>query len=414
MNYTWIRLRHLESDGLRTSFELATSCDDAARGRDDYASATRKWLRFARHRAWQQWRCAQSMQPNKDGIRRYAKAARVCCGYCWGHTGKGFVSSTWCRPPRPGELPSSMVISNLVVRNPYERLLSGYLGQVALPPLGNHSGPAAQFDKNADAHMQLFFRPDRPRTRQHKSCRVRNGTCSGYGEWDSTPDAFADFVRKITTFDRGVPFGNDFAMDHLAPISATDHPRHCLRAFPGRNLIKHYRVLKLERQVDWYASWVREGKLARYVSYKRWPGGCFWKASGQTCEQSLLDPQQQSEPIVGSSKVSTPPSSWGSPDSARRCSVAGGHQSGACTKMRQYYTAELAARATAFFADDLDLFSYPHWEPSDEQPAPSSGPDLSNLHDGVRRAWRVCGVGNNKDNPFNTSMPRPAEMKAGA
>ena len=60
--------------------------------------------------------------------------------------------------------------------------------------------------------------------------------------------------------------------------------------------------------------------------------------------------------------------------------------------MREYYTTELAALVTDFFASDLDVFAYPRWEPSEEHPVPSLGPDLSNLS-GIGRASRVCGVG---------------------
>ena len=62
--------------------------------------------------------------------------------------------------------------------------------------------------------------------------------------------------------------------------------------------------------------------------------------------------------------------------------------------MMQYYTAELAARVTAFFASDLELFAYPRWEPSQQMLAPSPGPDMSNIL-GVGHARCVCGVGNN-------------------
>ena len=69
--------------------------------------------------------------------------------------------------------------------------------------------------------------------------------------------------------------------------------------------------------------------------------------------------------------------------------------------MVRYYTRELAARVSAFFARDLELFAYPRWEPSAGQPTsmPLPGPALSDVAAGTGRARCVCGSGNHTFEP---------------
>lgn len=311
-----------------------------------------------------------------------------------GHIGKGAVLNTWCRSPAHGETANSQVLSTLVVRNPYERLLSGYLGQVAKP--SNQSGMA--WDTAASASMELYFEPTRRLpTRFDSLCRPkrRQGQpCSRYGAWEASPAGFADFVRKLTAFNGSTNFGSAFAIDHLAPITFRPQIRPCLGS--GRGLIRRYKVFKLERQAEWYPMWINESALTRFAGQPHWPGGCFWRAPNRTCEQmheASLDPQRHWR----QHHAQTPQQQLIEPERARSCNHGGpgdlirGHNAGACTKMKAFYTPELVARVTAFFASDLRAFAYPPWRPSANQPKPPIGPRLAQPP-GTGQGSCVCGM----------------------
>ena len=50
---------------------------------------------------------------------------------------------------------------------------------------------------------------------------------------------------------------------------------------------------------------------------------------------------------------------------------SGSHNRGACSKLTEYYTAEVAALVTEWAHDDLVMFGYPPWTPSAETPYPA-------------------------------------------
>lgn len=275
--------------------------------------------------------------------------------------------ATKCRALGPKEKPNARLLSALIVRSPYERLLSAYLGQVAAP-LDGHPR-----DSSAPSQLQLSFAP---------GDKMGN---SLYGQWQATPEGFADFVRKLTKrSEEGKPIGNVFAVDHLAPIIAlSSHPRNCLAHSSGRApLAARYVVLKLELQSEWYASWVREAGLERYVVDTRWPNGCWWRPPNRTCAESLEAPK--SEGLQGG----------GAQGRCDRGSIAGGtHNTGSCRLMSRYFTPELAGLVTRYAAADLAAFRYPQWEPSTQQPLPPVGPSL-HKDPTMGRAFCICGLGN--------------------
>ena len=335
--------------------------------------------------------------PTKTGLSDRQRLIGYAVSGQPGHTGKGTVLSTWCRSPSPGETANSRVLSTLVVRNPYERLLSGYLGQVARP--SNNTG--MNWDTAASANMELYFEPARRLpTKFDSSCRPmrREGQlCSRYGAWEASPAAFADFVHKLTAFNGSRRFGSAFAIDHLAPITFRSQIRACLGSSP--NLTRRYKVLKLERQAEWYPMWINESALTRFAGQPHWPGGCFWRAPNSTCEQmheASLDPQRH----WLEHHAQSPQQQLLQPRQARSCNhgsasdLVRGHNAGACPKMGAFYTAELVARVTAFFASDLRAFSYPPWRPSANQPMPPIGPRLAQPP-GTGEGSCVCGVASN-------------------
>ena len=281
--------------------------------------------------------------PAKAGYSTMTRLLGYAAGNMWNHMAKGTFVHTACALPARGAVGDSLKRGYLVVRNPYERLLSAFLAQVAAPSAG------VNFDANARAQLRLTL----------------NGSKVRYGAFAPTPAAFAEFVRQLTS---QPPPGPDderrmskFALDHLAPISSS--PRPCLRPEYRLNLPfrEYYTILKLELQADWYADWVRDNHLARWTQDRRWPGGCFWRAHNASCEATLSTPELREA-------------------SSRRChDVArqGGTRSNtrACMSLRTFYTDELAGRVGAYAADDLSAFAYPAWLPS-WSPVPDAGPPV--------------------------------------
>ena len=145
------------------------------------------------------WRVAlDQCNPAKTGYSSILPLLGFAAGNMWGHGARTTVIATTCRDPQPGETPNAKVPSVLVVRNPYERLLSGYLGQVA------HNSKAAYVDVAiARANRHLYFMPraiPMNRSKYYSETELH----SGYADWEPSPEAFADFVQKLTA--KGVPF----------------------------------------------------------------------------------------------------------------------------------------------------------------------------------------------------------------
>ena len=300
--------------------------------------------------------------PTKAGYSTTVKLLQFAAGNMWNHMARGTIGRTACATPADGEVAKASKRAYLVVRNPYERLLSAFLGQVAAPLLG------VDYDHSAKANLRLRFGPSGTRSAR-------------YGDFNSTPEGFGDFVRQLTSRPLASPDNDSpmsgfnfksYANDLLAPISRS--ARSCLRPeyrwhLPWR---EYYTVLKLEHQADWYARWVAENHLARWTQSNRWASGCFWRAPNATCSETL----QTEMDARGETRS----------EDKRKCQAAGHHNGGACTKMRKYYTDDLAARVTAYAAEDLKVFEYPVWRPS-EQAAPDAGPPLQQMDE---RAPAAC------------------------
>ena len=289
--------------------------------------------------------------PTKCSFSTTDKLLRFAAGDLWNNQARSTILGTSCRKPAPGEAGNATKRAYLIVRNPYERLLSAFLGQVAAPSSGG-----SHRDQDARAHLHLPFGP--------------NGSSHArYGAFQPTPESFADFVLQLTAKPPGLGGKlhgggqlQGFASDHLEPI--TSSPRHCLRPEYrwGRPWQDYYTVLKLEQQTDWYADWVRDNRLARWTQSRRWPGGCFWRAPNKSCAETL-----SVRSVTVNASASLP---------KRRCQAASGHNTGTCLTLRKFYTDALAALVTAYAAEDLKAFSYPAWLPS-WGPAPEAGPPVS-------------------------------------
>ena len=285
--------------------------------------------------------------------------ARACGKVC-----RCILAGTACHMPNATERANIQVRSYIQVRNPYERLLSAYLGQVAAPADG------IEFDHNAKALLVLSFGPSAERAcsrlpcpgnggkpcNQSKSCPTR------YGAFAPTPSGFADFVRQLTRPNATV--GNHFARDHLLPI--TSSPKPCLtpeyRALVTNSrpeavvgLAEYYHVHKLELQAAWYPAWVRDNQMERHVTDSKWKQGCFWKRPNASCSETLR---------AATSQVDV---------TSRSCNPTQQHNTGACGQLAAFYTRELADAVSRYAARDLEEFGYPRWTPSADTPYPSAG-----------------------------------------
>ena len=297
---------------------------------------------------------------------------------------KAVQERTWCRAPHAGEQANATAFSILVVRNPYERLLSGFLGQVAAP----WPGALPARDR---AKINLPFGP---------GGRAR----SGYGEFSPTRESFAEFVRllvgRVNSSSSRNASSDDgkhgFALEHLLPISASSIFSKCSEAvLPAgavpagstlaERLARFHRVLKVERQREWYASWALDTGLARYANASHWPGGCFWRAEGQSCAESL---ERGPTAARAQLRACKPASKTGDPTMGR--TSTGTHNKGACNLLGKFYTAELAALVSDYAEADLSAFVYPRWTPSAETPLPMPGPPLNGSTAG---SACVCGLG---------------------
>jgi hypothetical protein len=355
--------------------------------------------------------------PMKTGSTQFTRLLGWAVDGRLGHLGRGVLQDTQCRAPliRTGEAANGRTLSFLVTRNPYERLLSGFLGQVAAR---NCSSEHSLSDMRACIHdqkirqaeLELDFAPEASLNQDQK----QPPRLSAFA---ATPEGFADFVPKLIKAWHAPrrPIGNVFAFNHLAPItghdvnlkrtSGKDQRMGCLMRnhTRGLRLSEYYSVLKLEHQSEWYPIWVEATGLSEWVNSSRWAGGCFWRARGRSCAESL---QVGAGEVAGGSGAAgtgggnrgdggvgggsrgagggsdgggdggSDGGADGGDDGAHECTVAGGHNLGACSKLRRFYTRALADTVSALFAGDLQEFAYPRWNP-EEEPAPSAGPNIA-------------------------------------
>ena len=207
----------------------------------------------------------------------------------------------------------------LIVRSPYERMLSAYIDKVVnQPPTWNRY------------QLQLV-----PRGMK------RNGS-------------FAEFVRLAMA--ERTP-RSEIGAAHYGPLtrwwrepSCTVAQKHatsndCWLGFPNTT-----RILKLDRVGTWYADTIRTLGWEVEVSDGRWEGGCFYRPHGTTCDTALSSP--------------------GNGTPAKICvrGSHGGHQHKTCTSMAEHYTPEVAGAVTAYVRDDLVRFGYSVWHGDVTQP----------------------------------------------
>lgn len=251
--------------------------------------------------------------------------------------------------------PFSRVERVLLVRNPYERLLSAYFEQVT------------RWTQNSP-HMQgLVFGYTHP-----VHCRAH---CELL--WQPTPADFDRFTRRL------VANGNNstgwvFSNDHLLYLQHPLMPRGCVTpAFRNHsNVHDFYRVLKLEEQATWYPGLMRRlGLVAAVNDSRSWGAdGCAWKPQGGTCQDALQEHQPgraraaEERACVRDGRETV---------SGQSAATLGGnqkaHSTGACAKLREFYTPELAALVTEWARADLVAFDYPAWNPAlSDRPASSS------------------------------------------
>ena len=127
----------------------------------------------------------------------------------------------------------------LFVRNPYARLLSGFLDKIVRP----------------DSQMRLEF---------------------PIKDFKATPDSFRTFVKNLTDHPR---VGNRYARSHLLPIMNNTQSKCIFQA-------SH--VLKLEDMHSWYGNFVSKHDMFDAVNDPKWPGGCWWHPKNATCEGVLF------------------------------------------------------------------------------------------------------------------------------
>jgi hypothetical protein len=124
----------------------------------------------------------------------------------------------------------------LFVRNPYARLLSGFLDKIVRP----------------DSQMKLAF----PTKNLFKA----------------TPDSFRTFVQNLTDHPQ---VGNRYARSHFLPIMNITHSKCIFQAT---------RVLKLEDMHSWYGNFVSKYDMFDAVNDPKWPGKCWWHPKNATCK----------------------------------------------------------------------------------------------------------------------------------
>lgn len=299
--------------------------------------------------------------PAKCGVEAWSELLRVhqrrnagmiVSGYC-GHGCRNSTEATaFALTPR---------LRLLIVRNPYERLLSGFLDQVGrLTEQSEHMlGLTVGF--LADPKMRKKSCLVRPASETH-ICRLK---------WNTSKESFQQFVRElVVATSNGRNAGYGFSNDHLLPIMhrrvQDSGVRRCLTPRFRDNktrLDQYYQVLKVEEMAAWYPRLVSMLGLTNTVR-RGWPGnGCWWKAPGLSCTETLTG----NHPEAVHSATTCATGAEGGMDPRKV-----GHATQACSKLRRYYTPELAELVSEWARADLDAFGYPPWRPSPKTPWPLS------------------------------------------
>lgn len=215
------------------------------------------------------------------------------------------------------------LIRILIVRSPYERMLSAYMDKVV---------------KVTHGHLQLA-----PRSMQ------RNGSFAEFVRLaiaERTPRSWlaAAHYGPLTKWWQETTITKKEETSCTVKPNAT--PNHsCWLGFPNT-----MRILKLDLIDTWYADLVHTLGWEDKVNDGRWAGGCFYRPQGTTCETAL-----------------GAPSSPGNETCVRGRHV-GQTSSKTCVSMAEHYTPEIASAVTEYARDDLVRFGYPVWHGDVAQP----------------------------------------------
>ena len=266
--------------------------------------------------------------PNKVGSARWSQLAiRQLTGRFAGHYPEPYVNTDMRRggvtmfPCRHHpNVTRGNLVRLMVVRNPYERLLSGYLDKIV--------GHGSIFNATPESFFSFtsLLRAEDPRRPL----------------WlPGAPPIFA--MRPNAT--------NGHAHDHFAPItsmSKTGFSCHeeLYKTFKrnGSAIREAYRVVRLEEMEQWYPELVKELDIRATVLDPKWPpDGCYWKPSWATTCAEGLDGQFDAAAHNRSKAV-----------------VVEKHRTGSGSKLAEFYpTQEVIDQVTAFAQGDLDAFGYP-------------------------------------------------------
>ena len=223
-------------------------------------------------------------------------------------------------PDEDNLMMTKLLVRLVIVRNPYERMLSVYL------------------DKLRDRKRELQMLP---------RSLTENST-------------FADFVHAVVSETPGRP-RSVIGAEHYGPITTwwklpCAPADACWLGFHNAT-----RILKLELMDDWFADVVGTLGWEASTSDAGWDGGCFYRPVGTDCGTALLLPP-------ANATTSAPSAGRGGGGGGCGRGGHGGHAHGGCEAMAAHYTPELAARVTAFARGDLVRFGYPEWHGNVSEP----------------------------------------------